>query len=172
MANGLGTAVVFTCCVLLVLGGCPLEWSEYQGECLHFSNHPRGWVDAARECRKYGAYLMTDDNEEKHNFVTQVLTVLHEFRETGFWIGADDYIFEGQWRWIETGGSVGPFSKWAAGYPSKNTTMNCLVMKFEGTDLYWTDDQCNPWTHGKERGGNHYFICEKPSSADASGMIG
>ncbi|XP_062595966.1 perlucin-like protein [Saccostrea cucullata] len=172
MANFLGTAVVFTCCALVVFGSCPLEWSEFQGECLHFSRSARGWVDAAKECRKMGAYLFTDDNEDKHNFVTQILTVLHEFRETAFWAGADDYIFEGQWRWMETGTAIGPYTKWAAGYPSKNETTNCLVMKFVGTDLFWMDDNCTPYHHGKEYGGNHYYVCEKPSDSGGSSVIG
>lgn len=85
-----------------------------------------------------------------------------EFRESGFWVGAEDNVFEGQWRWLETGTALGPYTKWASGYPTRNETTNCLVMKFEGTTLFWMDDNCVPWAHGKERGGNHFYICEKP----------
>ena len=95
------------------------------------------------------------------DLITKVVSVT-EFHEAGFWIGADDAIFEGKWRWLESGAAIGPFTKWAAGFPLKNETQNCLVMKFEGTTLYWMDDNCTPWHHGKEFGGQHYYVCEKP----------
>nr|XP_011416425.2 perlucin-like protein [Crassostrea gigas] len=172
MATGVLTGFVLVYCVVFAFAACPIDWSEFQGECLHFSRASRGWIDAARDCRSKGGYLMTDDSEDKHNFVTQILSVLHEFRESGFWVGAEDNVFEGQWRWLETGTALGPYTKWASGYPTRNETTNCLVMKFEGTTLFWMDDNCVPWAHGKERGGNHFYICEKPESTDGTGVIG
>ncbi|KAK3093833.1 hypothetical protein FSP39_020738 [Pinctada imbricata] len=109
-----------------------------------------------------GGFLATDDSEEKHNYLTQVVSLFHVFNEKTFWIGGDDYIFEGTWRWTETGASIGPFSKWKAGSPSTNTSKNCLAMTWEGDSLYWYDDHCRYWRQDKISGGRHYFICEKP----------
>lgn len=37
----------FTLGVVFAFAACPIDWSEFQGECLHFSRASRGWIDAA-----------------------------------------------------------------------------------------------------------------------------
>lgn len=39
--------VIFSLGIMLAFAACPIEWSEFQGECLHFSRASRGWIDAA-----------------------------------------------------------------------------------------------------------------------------
>ena len=94
------------------------------------------------------------------NFYPHILV----YNEKTFWIGGDDYIFEGTWRWTETGTTIGPYTRWKAGSPSTNTSKNCIAMTWEGDDLYWFDDHCRYWrdTKAKTSGGRYYYICEKP----------
>ncbi|KAK3082678.1 hypothetical protein FSP39_002362 [Pinctada imbricata] len=116
---------------------CPVGWASYNGECFHFSKSTASWLDAQAACRQMGGYLATDDNKEKHDFLTNIASVIHSFGETVFWLGGDDYLFEGVWRWEETGGPVVSFTKWAPGYPTNSSDTNCLGMVFVDTELMW-----------------------------------
>lgn len=100
-----------------------------------------------------------------------------------FFIGASDYNFENSFRWIETGLSIGSFNKWAVGQPDGDKVENCMLLSWDGTDLVWVDEHCNPYrvteappmvTPGPTPANNHHhshqhtitkgfhnYICEK-----------
>ncbi|XP_061192312.1 perlucin-like protein [Saccostrea echinata] len=137
-----------------VFAVCPIDWAEFKGECLYFGHDRRSWVDAENQCRTLGAYLVTDDNAEKHTFISKITSVLHSLRQSAFWIGASDYTIEGSFRWLETGFPIGNFSAWGAGKPTRNITNNCVRMFYQGDQFKWEDYNCNDRTT--------YFICEKP----------
>lgn len=66
-------------------------------------------------------------------------------------------MFEGQWRWLETGIPLKGYSAWAPGKPDPNATLamnkNCLAYVWVDDDIFWSDWDCN------DR--NEHFICEK-----------
>nr|XP_034333160.1 C-type lectin domain family 4 member M-like isoform X2 [Crassostrea gigas] len=144
-----------TTSIFTVQTSCPVDWAEYKGECLYFGNSRQRWLDAENHCRKFHAYLVTDDNADKHNFISNVISVLHSLHQNTFWIGANDFAIEGSFRWLETGLPIGNFSAWGSGRPTRNDTNNCLRMFYNGDQYKWEDVSCNDRTT--------YFICEKPA---------
>ncbi|XP_071138099.1 perlucin-like protein [Mytilus edulis] len=139
---------------------CPKDWAEYRGECFLFSIDRRTWVDAQKNCRTHQAYLVTDDNAEKHNFIRQILSVLDGERIQNFFVGATDQAFEGEWRWLETGVPLKGYTAWGPGKPEHNATLankqNCLMYYWVDDDVFWTDHDCSD---------RHvHFICEKQAT--------
>lgn len=152
-----------------VLSACEKGWAEFQGECLQFSQSPKTWLDAEADCRRHKAYLATDDNEAKHNFISQFLNVFTSWGINHFWLGASDYAFENRWQWLETGGVVTRFTAWGVGEPNGNMTQNCLATSFNGTDLIWIDEKCDVHQPHHPIGLN--YICEKPDPTYNPGSI-
>ncbi|KAK3083080.1 hypothetical protein FSP39_013428 [Pinctada imbricata] len=152
---------------------CSTNWAELNGECIYFGRTPTSWTSALEQCKGKGGYLLTDDNEEKHSFLTNIASLLYGFGEENYWIGGTDEIIEGSWRWVETGMPMTNFDKWSRGYPTTNASNNCLYMAWENGELRWRDSPCQkPSTHhgkrasgikiGKTSPGNYFYICEKP----------
>ncbi|XP_076079129.1 perlucin-like protein [Mytilus galloprovincialis] len=131
---------------------CPLDWAEFKGECLFFAKDGRSWIDAQRDCRSRGAYLASDDNPDKHNFMRQVMSALKTFNIDGFYLGSDDFAFEGTWRWMETGFPVSSFTAWGSGMPQGEDGHNCMKFSWEDNEAVWVDEDCNQRRH---------YICEK-----------
>ncbi|KAK3083072.1 hypothetical protein FSP39_013191 [Pinctada imbricata] len=82
------------------------------------------------------------------------LSRMVELRRDNFWIGGSDFTIEGSWRWLETGFPINPnFTSWMSGAPTRNSSLNCMLMSWQGNVLQWKDDKCDA---------GHYSICEKP----------
>ncbi|XP_069119941.1 perlucin-like [Argopecten irradians] len=159
--------VVLMCSGLnLVLASCPVGWVEYkeEGECLLFvTNTSMGWHEAEHVCSSYQSYLVTDDNQEKHAFIKIFLNIFKTWHLAHFWIGASDFIIEDQWRWLETGVSIGSTSFWAPGQPNGDTDQDCVAAMVNASNtLVWKDYGC----HAK-----YHFICEK-KAAEEQAIIG
>ncbi|CAG2247098.1 CD206 [Mytilus edulis] len=152
-----------------VIPDCDKGWALFQGECLYFSRTAKVWLDAEADCRRHQAYLATDDNQAKHNFIADFLNVFTSWGLNHFWLGASDYTFENRWQWLETGGVVSGFSAWLPGYPNGNLSQNCMMTVFNGSQLYWDDQRCDSH-HGHRTAGLHY-ICEKPDPDYNAGSI-
>ena len=73
-------------------------------------------------------------------------------RIADFYVGADDFAFEGQWRWLETGMPVQSFTAWGTGMPQGEENHNCMKLIFESNEAVWTDEDCNQRRH---------YVCEK-----------
>ncbi|XP_060062493.1 hepatic lectin-like [Ylistrum balloti] len=153
------------CVLLFVIFGvvsihseCEHGWVQFKENCLHFNGARTNWNQAEIECKKLHGWLASDDSQEKHDFLFTIANVLKTIRIYPFYVGATDFIFEGQYRWVETGQYVGPFTKWDIGNPNGNWTDNCLMLNWTATEdeLVWQDERCS---------NSHYFICEKLSNA-------
>ncbi|XP_033724794.1 perlucin-like [Pecten maximus] len=169
---------VFSIGVTAVIGECDIGWAEFKEDCLWFSSSSATWDKAEAHCRGMGAYLATDDNEDKHDFLATILNVLRDYHAYVWFIGGTDYTFEGQYRWLETGLHVGPFTRWAPGQPNGTMGENCIGLRWDGRDLMWTDEPCQPihLPHGHHGHtvpvGNYNFICEKHNNQTTSAVIG
>ncbi|XP_078317164.1 perlucin-like [Crassostrea virginica] len=134
---------------------CGVGWAEFNGECIYFSHDKHTFADAAARCHNMmRSYLVTVDNKPKADFINRFLSALHHFHQTGYWLGGNDYIKEGEWRWSETGSPIGDFNQWGPGYPDGNRTHDCMLQVYNGDSSMWIDSNCN---HG------HYYICEHPA---------
>ncbi|OWF41109.1 lactose-binding lectin l-2-like [Mizuhopecten yessoensis] len=167
------------CGLGVVYPACDPGWTQFKENCIWFSNTQKIWTDAELDCRKHNAWLMTDDNEDKHNFISDILYVFKSFHFNHFFIGGNDVAFENQWRWLETGIHVGPFSKWGAGEPDGNNSKNCLSLKWQDDrNLVWSDETCGhistrPTSGNKSHvHGAENYICEKLVSNGGSMVVG
>ncbi|XP_076078133.1 C-type lectin domain family 17, member A-like [Mytilus galloprovincialis] len=156
-------------CVFVVIctAKCPKDWAEVGNECLMFSYDRNTWSGAQAFCRSQLSYLASDDTAAKHTFIRQALSVLDGAKIKDFFIGGNDRVFEGQWRWLETGMPITKFTAWAPNSPSTNMTLamkqNCMMLTWVDNDVYWTDHDCS------DRRG--HFICEKPVSSITSAPV-
>ncbi|XP_022289259.1 perlucin-like protein [Crassostrea virginica] len=147
--------VLISTALTCTLGSCPLDWAEYDGECLYFGHDRRDYLGSQHDCKNRHAYLATVDNAGKANFIRQIVSVMHSNRLYRYWIGGSDFAVEGSWRWLETGTSIGPYTNWADGRPTNNGTFNCMMMEWVGDELKWVDVECN---HRDVT-----YICETPA---------
>ena len=65
-----------------------------------------------------------------------------------YWIGGNDILIEGEWRWQSNGTAINP-TYWGPGEPS-DTLGNEHCIEYKGTR--WNDDVCNDVQK---------YICEK-----------
>ncbi|OWF41108.1 lectin BRA-3-like [Mizuhopecten yessoensis] len=141
--------------VSLVHAECEHGWVEFKENCIHVNAQRTNWNSAEIECKKLHGWLASDDTQDKHDFLYIIANVLKTINIFPFFIGGTDFIFEGQYRWAETGQYAGPFTKWDTGFPNGNWSKNCLMLNWDGDDLVWQDERCSA---------GHYFICEKMSN--------
>ncbi|XP_069118840.1 C-type lectin domain family 4 member D-like [Argopecten irradians] len=157
--------MTFAVVVVVKSRNCEQGWAQFKEDCIFFGHDRTTWDDAEKRCRDRGAWLLSDDNEEKHDFLSDMMNVLFNWHYERFFIGGSDYYFEGQFRWVETGMNVGPFSRWATGQPQMNNTRNCLMLTWENDQLVWSDQNCRPREYT-------YYICEKLANSTSPGVIG
>ena len=84
--------------------------------------------------------------------------------QDGWWIGGSDYTVEGEYRWIQTGGIIGPFTKWGVAQPDDNNKENCMALLWTAEQLWWHDEPCQRYrahigSHYVYQG-VHHFICQ------------
>ncbi|XP_060062484.1 perlucin-like protein [Ylistrum balloti] len=170
--------LLFICGFGLVYPTCEPGWTLFKEDCIWFSNTPKVWFDAELDCRRRKSWLMSDDNEEKHNFISRILYAFKSFHFNHYFIGGSDITFENQWRWLETGVQVGPFTRWGTGEPDGNNSKNCLSLKWENDrNLVWSDENCgshstHPVANHSNVHGAEYYICEKPSGTGGPSVVG
>ncbi|OWF55386.1 perlucin-like protein [Mizuhopecten yessoensis] len=167
----------------LVLATCQIGWTEYKEDCIWFSQGKKSWNDAEADCRSKTAWLLSDDSQDKHDFLATILNVLRGRGIAEWFIGATDYTFEGSFRWLETGGPL-TFTKWAPGQPNGTTVENCLTLKWVDRELLWEDEKCS--SRGKRANNNnhthvhhthpppmgmYYYICETRNGDHNSGPV-
>ncbi|XP_052707642.1 perlucin-like protein [Crassostrea angulata] len=141
---------------------CPLDWVEYDNNCIQFNKDQHTWMDAGGHCRNMGAHLITVDSEAKDNFIKQFLNVFASEHLNIWWIGGSDFAKEGVWQWL-AGGSVSTYNGWGPGQPDGNNTANCMTYRFfNHTIIGWADDVCSPHTHHGHHTHMPGYICEKP----------
>ncbi|XP_060062481.1 C-type lectin domain family 4 member E-like [Ylistrum balloti] len=167
-------AALLICGLGLVSPACEPGWTQFKEDCIWFSNSAKIWSSAENDCRSKGAWLLSDDNEDKHNFLSSILYAFKSFHFNKFFIGGSDTAFENQWRWLETGVSVGPYTKWGLEEPDGNNTKNCLAVRWQNdTNLVWSDEICgHSASHHHHAHGSLNYICEKHVNNSGSMVIG
>lgn len=81
------------------------------------------------------------------------ITCLHSgIGYDGYYVGADDFAFEGTWRWLETGLPVNSFVAWGTGMPQGEENHNCMKFGWEDNEAVWIDEDCRQRRH---------YICER-----------
>ncbi|XP_071133352.1 perlucin-like protein [Mytilus edulis] len=128
---------------------CPAGWKEYKNHCYYFSSDKMSWFEAERTCRNMGAYLVkvTDSNENSwiKNMITSKKVV-----EQNYWMGAGDYLKEGDWRWVNDLSKV-QYSGWKSGEPNNTGGNEDCAYFYQPHGFNWNDAHCSA-TSG--------YICE------------
>ncbi|XP_075886997.1 CD209 antigen-like isoform X2 [Nelusetta ayraudi] len=106
------------------LGGrCPDRWTRFSGSCYSLSTQALSWEKAREFCIKEGANLVTIDNAEEQEFVSEKIT-------GDTWIGLNDREEEGTWKWaMDNSPLIHPF--WSENQPDNG-----------GQNQGWGEEDC------------------------------
>jgi hypothetical protein len=146
---------------------CAAGWVAYRESCYLFSKDFLTWFQAAAECRKLDAHLVTVNDDLENQFLGNYIynpAVAVYFKVIGgrlndnmflpyhavTWIGLTDLYVEGSWRWVDTD-SAHTYKAWGISEPSNHFGSEHCV-HFGGFGLTWNDVNC------------HFlgtYICEK-----------
>ena len=81
--------------------GCPCDWLLIDNKCFHVSLDPYTWSDARGYCQSRGSDLIVIKTSKKNDVLKQFLPAFKP--STSLWIGAQDVLTEGDWKWIGAG---------------------------------------------------------------------
>ncbi|XP_057565343.1 C-type lectin domain family 17, member A [Hippopotamus amphibius kiboko] len=124
---------------------CPEGWLPFQGKCYYFSPSTKSWEEARKFCQENYSHLVIISNFAEQNFVAKA----HGSPRV-YWLGLNDRILEGDWRWLD--GSPITLSFWDPEEPNNIDEEDCGSMNKGGT---WNDLSCDKTT---------YWICERKCS--------
>ncbi|KAK7092346.1 contactin-5-like isoform X2 [Littorina saxatilis] len=109
---------------------CPLGWEKFSIHCYRFVFHPvRTYQLAARACQFDGAYLLSVNSEEEHQFISQWLTDNDMNRANRWWtsgIGAKETL---QWEGDGTATAPDQANKWEDRTLEEQSTLH-IIYKF------------------------------------------
>nr|XP_005155331.2 C-type lectin domain family 4 member K-like [Danio rerio] len=127
-------------------------WTYNQSSFYYKSNISKTWIVSRSDCIARGADLIIINNQQEQDFVMRKSNV------AAVWIGLNDIIVEGTWRWVDGSAMKNDLSFWASGSnePNGDTNENCVVSADKVTEWPytsgWSDVSC-------ER--TFQWICEK-----------
>ncbi|KAL4240691.1 Asialoglycoprotein receptor 1 [Mactra antiquata] len=156
--------LVFTLAFLYVhlvfhVYGCPDGFITHGTQCYHFSHDKEAYMIAQLVCEQMGATLAKIDTQAEGNFLS---AQIHNVQTNGHhWIGLNDILEEGTWRWHTTGALLtSDVANWDTHEPNTSNPglENCVVIK---TDGKWGDDLCMA---------SYPYICEMTDGE--TGIIG
>ncbi|XP_038045343.1 perlucin-like protein [Patiria miniata] len=111
------------------------------------------WLYADHVCRAEGAWLATIRNEADSVWVNNFfITNRRHHCEDWYWIGANDLVREGLWRWAEDG-SVLNYFNWRPGEPN-NVGGEEDVVEVNSNNRQWNDNKVTDTAQ-------LCFVCEK-----------
>ena len=140
-----------TTCVV----GCGQGWEENGDHCYRWSaNRKITWIEAQDWCINQGGHLASVTS---NSIKTYVVEGMNRNNVDNIWIGANDCMQEGDWKWVDN--SRWDFSSWGGGEPNNawwnGGNEDCAAM---GRDGAWNDILCKFELD--------YFLCSKPGNND------
>jgi len=132
---------------------CPEGWEANGDHCYFFGDERKKWTAAEDFCRKEGGHLATVNTNATKEFVLEGLARRNILWT---WIGGNDLVEEGVWKWTDCTPWEAEF--WARGEPNNyNNNQDCLalVLRHDGYPQFnrqWDDDSCIKETD---------FLCSK-----------
>ncbi|XP_038046005.1 perlucin-like protein [Patiria miniata] len=118
-----------------------------------FGQNRHNWLTADHICTSEGGWLTTLRNEADSVWVN---SFFHENRRhfctDWYWIGANDFVREGVYEWVQDG-SVLQYFNWLPGEPNHHIGYNEDVVEVNSANRQWNDNILD--------GVQLCFICEK-----------
>ncbi|XP_052773318.1 perlucin-like protein [Mya arenaria] len=141
--------VLFGVVTAAVNGDCGDGFIRYHEFCYHFSHDRETWIDAKSVCNTLlDGRLAEITDPAAYRFLAQEIVKLN----TDFWIGADDILLEGEWKWVSSGDPVLNASAQNKIFLSNSGgNENCLEFHHSTN---WNDEACS---HAQR------YICQKTS---------
>ncbi|BFZ21795.1 hypothetical protein BsWGS_24834 [Bradybaena similaris] len=128
--------------------GCLPGSTSFEGSCYIFPVLSVSWPDAVSICRLFGAHIVEINSRAENDFL---VSQLKERKISVAWIGANDLLEEGIFRWGSSRENVS-LSYWRAGEPNNvGPTSQCANIVAEW-NYDWNDGNC----HDQNR-----IVCEK-----------
>jgi len=129
---------------------CSGGFSKLGKNCYAYIEEPENWAEAQAVCESMGGQLAEISDYEENVVIKGMVTNL----KADVWIGGDDLVEEGTWRWA-SGAPVNGYTDWAPGEPDDKDGEDCMeLMPKLG---HWNDEDCDKIQP---------FICEKPMTDD------
>ncbi|XP_059846840.1 CD209 antigen-like protein E [Hypanus sabinus] len=122
---------------------CPKQWTRFKQSCYQISSGTARWADAQRSCGSMNAHLFVTNNVAEQEYVKTKL-------QKTSWIGLNDLVQEGDWRWVDGTDFSSSEKFWNAGEPNNAAEEDCVEMLPDGR---WNDFKCDALKN---------WICEKP----------
>uniref|UniRef100_UPI00398F2B56 CD209 antigen-like protein C n=1 Tax=Pristiophorus japonicus TaxID=55135 RepID=UPI00398F2B56 len=120
----------------------PNQWIPFKQKLYYFSTSKKTWNEAQESCKSMDANLVVINSAEEQAYLQ--CSILDEL-----WIGLDDRVEEGKWRWVDGTDYASTVKFWVSGQPDQNGDEDCaMASKTQG----WHDWPCSS---------RHSSICEK-----------
>ena len=136
-----------------------LTWHIFPGRYLIDLGYAASWYDAKGACAAIGGHLPTVQTRTQMNEITSLVVN----SVTRIWVGGNDEVSEGSFRW-ESGE---PFnvdaSLWGSGQPDNFNGENCIEIVLTTVD-YINDENCFNTRHvvcERKNGWNEYVFEQK-----------
>ena len=122
--------------------------------CFKYCPQLRDYATAAAMCEAMGLTLASIESETENGIASALSG------GSVFWIGLDDRLVEGTFRWLD--GATSSYRKWSPGRPDNYLgSQDCTFLNPNVLDR-WDDDMCyNP----------HHFMCKVASEFRYSPLL-
>ncbi|KAM8820194.1 C-type lectin-like [Eudromia elegans] len=121
---------------------CPPRWFLYRGHCYGFFAERKTWLEAERECERYGprGRLASVHAFAERKVLAQYVAQHRQHEHV--WMGLHDEEHERSWKWSDN--SVLSFQSWAPGQPDNvDDDEDCAVLESGSQFRDWHDYSCS-----------------------------
>ena len=128
---------------------CEKGWHYYGGSCYFGENRIKhaSWADAQSVCRSKQANLVTVNDEDEMNFLSDILGT------RGSWCGLNNQANATTFEWVS--GEQSDYTYWALKEPLKSTKKRCVHILTETLGNKWEMSNCDR---------KYRYTCEKGRS--------
>ncbi|CAG5115545.1 unnamed protein product [Candidula unifasciata] len=119
-----------------VLAECTEGWLQFEDLCVNFNMPFLTWDDALEVCRAYGAILVQDNSQEKHDWLVE------QMKSRGIlklWTGGRRDS-SGVWKWVQSNETFS-YVTWYPGEPNYNFE-NCVYLT-KRYNYNWNNQVCS-----------------------------
>lgn len=120
------------------IGSTSLLKKNFKNHGYQFIATPKIWNDAKKNAEEKGGYLVCISSADENDFVVDLIKNATNQEVPKTWIGLNDDIAEGDWRWIN--GEPAEFTCWFQGEPNNSGSgENKVVIVKNENEIKWND---------------------------------
>ncbi|BFZ21775.1 hypothetical protein BsWGS_24814 [Bradybaena similaris] len=119
--------------------GCLPGWVSFEHSCYTFGRENVTWQDAVSLCKAFGGYLLEINSDAEYEWIKGQLKAR---KASQVWIGANDMVEEGKFRWLSNNEPVGDVPYWRPGQPNNLAAGEHCVEMVGILNYVWADEEC------------------------------